>query len=265
MVTDSTLLNLEDCVQDNDKWAIRSIHYTKNGKNIAQALIQGNAVAICDGSYKDHFGTAGFVIQRWNSKVLCITGAHITPEHPEEINPYRSKLNGILAIVIVTNAQATFHDIQEGTIKQACYCESGITAIFHTYGTPKQPHHNIIHKVRQKIAASQLTWKFRHVSGHQDKFTLSHLLDIWGQLNVKMDCLAKAYWNETYQSINLFYSKLTYGWSLWIVDQKLSSWDRQALYNHAKLTNILDYWSTCQKHLQHSIRSIDWEACQQVI
>jgi hypothetical protein len=105
------LLNLEDCVQDNDKWAIRSIHYTKNGKNIAQALIQGNAVAICDGSYKDHFGTAGFVIQRWNSKVLCITGAHITPGHPEEINPYPSKLGGIvLAVVIVTGTLATSLD-----------------------------------------------------------------------------------------------------------------------------------------------------------
>jgi hypothetical protein len=83
------------------------------------------------------------------------------PGHPDDINPYRSKLGGILAIVIITEAIATFHDIANGTIEIGCDCQSGLIAVFeHVYDTPKQPHHDIIHEIHRKLADSRLTWKF---------------------------------------------------------------------------------------------------------
>jgi hypothetical protein len=103
----------------------------------------------------------------------------VTPGHPSEINPYRSELGGILSIVVVVEAIASFHDIQHGTIELGCDCEAGITTVFqHTYDTPKQPHHNLIHEIRQKLACSKITWKFRHVSGHQDKHISYQMLDM---------------------------------------------------------------------------------------
>jgi hypothetical protein len=81
----NTTKNLEEYVHENDKWAIRKIKFQENGKNIARALIQGTAIAVCDGSYKDHFGTAGFVLQRGNNSVACIIGAHVTPGHPDKV------------------------------------------------------------------------------------------------------------------------------------------------------------------------------------
>ena len=109
-------------------------------------------------------------------------------------------------MVVITEALATLHDIQEGAIKIGCDCESGIIAIFqHTYDTPKQPHHDIIHKIRAKLANSKLTWKSRHVSGHQDKHVPYHLLERWGRLNVEMDSLAKLYWNEIAKEAQPFY------------------------------------------------------------
>jgi hypothetical protein len=90
-----------------------------------------------------------------------ITGAHVTPGHPLEINPYQSELGGILAIVVVAEAFATFHGIHDGTIKIGCDCKSGITVVFeHSYDTPKHPHYDIIHKIRQKLDVSKLNWKF---------------------------------------------------------------------------------------------------------
>jgi hypothetical protein len=227
-------------------------------------LIQGTAIAVCDGSYKEDFGAAGFILQRGASKHKTIAGAHVTPGHPEEINPYRSELGGILAIVVITEAIADFHDIQTGTIELGCDCESGITAIFqHSYDTPKQPHHDLIHEIRQKIAHSKINWKYRHVEGHQDKHY--HMLDIWGQMNVEMDSLAKAYWNETYELVQPFYTESTYGWSLWTGNRKLSSWDRKTLYEHAQSTDILDHWSK-RRNIPHAqIRSIDWEAGKEAI
>jgi hypothetical protein len=190
--TTNTKTTLEDHIHDNDQWAVRSLQHKGNGQYIAQALISGKAVAVCDGSYKDQFGTAGFVIQFGNSPESRVTGAHVTPGHPEEINPYRSELGGILAIVIIVDAIASFHDIQEGTIELGCDCKSGITAIFtHIYDTPKQPHHDLIHKIRQKIAGSKIKWNYRHVQGHQDKHTSYNMLDMWGQLNIELDTMAK--------------------------------------------------------------------------
>jgi hypothetical protein len=264
--TPETTTSLAETVAESDKWAIRSIHCHDNGQNIAEALRQGTAIAVCDGSYKDQFGTAGFVLQRGDSKDARITGAHVTPGHPDDINPYRSELGGILAIVIVTEAVTTLHHIQKGVIEVGCDCQSGITAIFvHEYDTPKQPHHDLIHEIRQKIANSRITWKFRHVRGHQDNHVSYQHLDLWGQLNVEMDSLAKAYWNETNNIAPVFYPPSTFGWNIWILERKMSNWNRQALYNHAQSTDILAHWSTRRQIPTQLIQSIDWEAGKDAI
>jgi hypothetical protein len=75
------------------------------------------------------------------------TGAHVTPGHPNEMDCYRSELGGILALVILTKAIDSFHDIQAGTIELGCKCETSIipVAIFkHIYDAPKQAHFDLI-------------------------------------------------------------------------------------------------------------------------
>jgi hypothetical protein len=257
---------LTDLIHDNDTWAIAKLHCPRKGANIAAAMIKGTAVAVCDGSYKDLFGTAGYVFQHWDSKEERVIGAHVTPGHSSEINPYRSKLGGILALVVVAEAIATFHDVQAGTIELGCDCESGIIAIFeHTYDTPKQPHHDLIHEIRKKLEASRLTWKFRHVRGHQDKHLPYNLLDMWEQMNVEMDSLAKTYWNETSSSTTPFYPLSAHGWSLWVGPRKLSSWYRTSLYNHCQSHDILAHWSNRRAIPANLIHTIDWDACQDAV
>jgi hypothetical protein len=84
---------------------------------------------------------------------------------------------------------------------------------------------------------------------------------MWGQLNCEMDGLAKTYWNDTHISVLPFYPHSTFGWSIWIEERKLSSWDRQSLYEHCCSPAILKHWSTRRKIPSNLIRSIDWEAC----
>ena len=254
---------IREYVSDQDQWAIRCFECTQNGAIIAQSIIRGNAIAICDGSYKDHFGTAAFVIQQGNSKEARILGANVTPGYPEEQNPYRSEVGEIFAIVIMVEALTKVFDIQEGTIEVGCDCESGLTAIFeHKYDTPSQPHHDMIHEIRKKIAASPITWKFRHVRGHQDKHIQFQHLDLWSKLNVEMDSLAKSYWNETQSSVEPFYPSNTFGWSLWIGDRNLSTWHRHTLYNHAMAHDILEHWSIRRKIPDNQIHLTDWEASE---
>jgi hypothetical protein len=191
----------------------------------------------------------------------------VTPGHPDNINPYRSELDGILAINIITEAIATFHDINNGIIEIGCDCQSGRIAVFeeHVYDTRKQPYHDIIHEIQRKLADSGLTWKFQHIDGHQDKHISYHLLDVCGQLNVEMDSLAKVYWNDSNPLVLPFYPPSSYGWSIWVGARKLASWDRQSLYNHAQSTPILEHWSKLRNIPHHLIRSIDWEMCEHAI
>jgi hypothetical protein len=253
-------------VHGHDQWALRTFHCPNDGSHIAAAILQGTAVAVCDGSYKESFGTAGFVLQRGNSKDHRILGTNITPGSPDDINPYRAELAGIFAIVVAVEAIVAFHDIQSGSIELGCDCESGITTIFeHTYDKPKQPHYDLIHEIRQKIKASKLTWASRHVSGHQDKHVPVHLLDMWGQLNCEMDGLAKVYWNETHALVTPFFPPSTVGWSLWTNSCKLSSWHRQSLYDHAKSDKILAHWSHRRQIPPNLIHSIDWDSCKQAL
>ncbi len=62
-----------------------------------------------------------------------------------------------------------------------------------------------------------------------------------------------------------FNPESSFGWSLWIKNRKLSSWNRQALYNHAKSIDILHHWSKRRNIPHELIRSIDWEAGQNAI
>jgi hypothetical protein len=84
-------------------------------------------------------------------------------------------------------------------------------------------------------------------------------------LKVEMDSLAKAYWNKTSTLISTFYPQSTFGWSIWIGARKLSTWNRQALYNHAQSTDILDHWSKQRAIPKQFIHSIDWEAGKDAI
>jgi hypothetical protein len=118
------------------------------GVAVAQAIIQGTAIAICDGSYKDHFGTAGFAIQKGTNRAQRILGANFTPGHQDDQNPYRAKIGGIFAIVVIVEALVQKYHIRTGTIELGCDCSSGLTAIFeHDYDAPSQPHHDLIHKI----------------------------------------------------------------------------------------------------------------------
>ena len=249
-----------------DQWAVTSLDCPLQGAAIARALIQGNAIAVCDGSYKDHFGTAGFVIQLWDNQQSRIIGANVTPGHSDDQNPYRSEIGGIFGIIVVVEAVAKLYDICDGAIELACDCESGLTTIFeHTYDTPSQPHHDLIHEIRIKLAASPITWKFRHVRGHQDKHVSFHMLDMWGQLNVEMDSLAKSYWNEHHSTTLPFYPLNTSGWSIWADKRKLSNRNRNQLYDHAQSTDILSHWSERRRLPNNLITSIDWEASEDAI
>jgi hypothetical protein len=62
-----------------------------NGTEIADALQEGTAAAVSDGSYEDAQGTSAFVIEG-SSSVGRLVGVNVTPGEEESQSPWAESL-----------------------------------------------------------------------------------------------------------------------------------------------------------------------------
>lgn len=250
----------------NDHWSTERLSVPHNFDNIADAIRLGSAFALCDGSYKSKHGTAAFVIQNSSQTSGRIIGCHRTPGHPSEQDSFRSEVGGILAIVLLTNQLCQHYAISSGTMELACDCQSALTVIFvHEWDTPTQASYDLIHAARKAILCSPITWRWRHVKGHQDRHTTLDQLDWRSQLNVEIDSLAKAYWNETYASHQPFYDTSDGSWHFGFGNRQFSHLDRKLVYESCHGPPLRDYWSQKKNLSATDIQSINWEVCEDAL
>ncbi len=69
-------------------------------KNHAEAIRNCTAVAVSDGSFKEGYGTAAWVIEG-ETEDSQLLGRIIAPGGQHNQSPYRSELTGILAAIIM--------------------------------------------------------------------------------------------------------------------------------------------------------------------
>ena len=179
------------------RWALRDIAASDNGVVIAQALRDGTAVAVSDGSFKDKFGTAAWVIEGRRSDGW-VEGQCIIPGGPEDQSAYRSELGGLYAIAAMVQVICELHNIQEGSIEVAC---DGMNALAQVGEAdpiirPNGAQYDIIAATQAKIKRTNIQWKMRHVMGHQDDTQGCTVMDRWETLNCMMDERAKQHWQH---------------------------------------------------------------------
>ena len=69
------------------RWAVSRFAVADGGATIAKAIRQGIAVAVCDGSYKEAFGTAAYVVEGATmAKRMVVVLA--TPGEPSDQSSY---------------------------------------------------------------------------------------------------------------------------------------------------------------------------------
>ena len=229
---------------------------------ILNALSSGSAFALCDGSFKSGHGTAAFAIQDSYRPDGRIIGCHRTPGHTNDQNSFRSEVGGILAIVLLVNRLCHTHDIQSGSIEVACDCQSALTVVFeHEWDEPTQSSYDLIHATRRAVLQSPVKWKCRYVRGHQDQHTTFDRLDWRSQLNVEIDGLAKAYWNDTYNNHIPFYDETPTLWHLGFRGRQFSCLDKKLIYDICHGPPLQEYWKKKHRMSAEAITSINWEVC----
>jgi hypothetical protein len=180
------------------RWAVAKYAVADGGKTLAEAICKGTAIAVCDGSFKDELGMAAYVLEG-ETTANRIVVVLVTPGNAEDQSSYRSELSGIFGVVVMVHLVCEHFAIKDGSIEVGCDCESALRQVFgkgpnFEPGT-KDTDYDLQSAIRKMLENSPITWKWRHVTGHQDDDGIEEL-DRWARLNVEMDSLAKVYWND---------------------------------------------------------------------
>jgi hypothetical protein len=99
----------------------------EEGSHIAQSILEGDAIAVSDGSFKNSVGTAAWIIQSSEGE-SAMEGRAICPGIDADQSSYQSELNGILLITQIVNKVCKFCKIEEGGVTIGCDGLSALTA-----------------------------------------------------------------------------------------------------------------------------------------
>ena len=114
-----TITSLSEYLQSlpvDRKWSLEAMTIPEDeATNLAEAIKNGTAIAVSDGSFSNEFGTASWVIEGANSHGR-ITGNNISPGDRLDQNAYRSELSGLYGIVLTIQAICQFHKISNGAV-----------------------------------------------------------------------------------------------------------------------------------------------------
>lgn len=126
--TSASFKSLQDYLQSlqpNEQWCIANSLVEDGCRIIAEAIRNRVAIAVSDGSFKDAYGTAIWVLEGDTSNGRII-GCVIAPGNSSNHLAYRSELSGILAVTVMVTHLCSYFSITKGSVELAC---DGLSAI----------------------------------------------------------------------------------------------------------------------------------------
>jgi len=169
---------------------------TDKGKPIIQAITDGHAVAVSNGSFKDNQGTAAWMIYDMrNPKVALGQGVITTPGSRMAQRLYWSKLADIYGIVTTINALTKYHGHSQGSILTISNGEVALNKSMKPWtSNPLEKHFDIIHTICIGVRATKIQWKTKHIKGHQTEEALA--LSDKARWNDAMGKAVKQHWTQ---------------------------------------------------------------------
>ena len=262
LASPTTLREAVNRLPQTSNWAVTDFKCADEGKHVAQAIKDGTCIAVSDGSYKNARGTACWIIEGPDPKyrVFC---PHGIPGNATDQTAYRSELGGLYGISTMIKVLCDLHNIKQGETEIACDGLSALRRVTESHHVvrPRDKQFDIIEATRNVMASSPITWKHRHVKGHQDDFYGP--LDRWSTLNVLCDLWAKDRWAEANPLDNSL-PQTIHGepWSLWIQDRKICNQLRASVTEHVLGPPCIDYWIGKGKMDAGNTTSIDWNVLE---
>jgi hypothetical protein len=184
-----------------------------------------------------------------------------------DVDPYRSELQGVHAMMLGLFAFCTFYKISEGHVRLGC---DNSNSVRHGKGDwCKVPlsiaHADLIRAIRVIKHKLSITVDFEHVYGHQDDLLAFEDLPRLAQLNVQMDSNAKRRLIQLYeQPANpRCPSSIAYeGWQCSINGIKVTSDPGKAIRRAVFGTKLRAFLVAKHRITPSAFDDIDWDAME---
>lgn len=259
----ATLDEILDAMHPQDQWAIDNFYSEDEGQILAAGIIQGNATAVSDGSFKDQLGTSGFIL-RGSQRQLSVIGDNVVLGSPTEQSSYRSELAGISGILAVLAAVCKKYDVQDGSVTLALDGEQALLKAGSVWPlSPTDTDFDLLTDIRAKILKLPISIIWQWIRGHQDRNIAFDSLSGLAQDNVMADNIAKQRLNQCLLDAHVPASQRfgDEGWSISWRGVKLSKLDYRRLYSLMWTGPALEYWARKHRLEYGTILTIDWDTC----
>ena len=248
----------EEFNKNKSVWAeLEGLHHTDH---IAEAIQNGTACAVSDGSYFDKFGTSASVI--CNRQEKEIWARSITPGPAAAQNPHRSELAGVVCSLTIIAAICSAYQIQEGSVTVCLDGDQAIKNIQRGYVRSYFADYDILTQIHSILNRLPVSIKWKWVRGHQDDYIHFDQLEYEAQQNVRVDQAAKEFlhlhMNETVPSRTFTFPAEKF----WLVYEgnKFTQIKSADLYHKMASADILDSWSKSAGCDRGLVDEWDWEA-----
>ena len=230
------------------------------GKALAKQIHKTAVLCIADGSFKEHYGTAAFILDanNENNSWLGVVPCYGDPSFHDA---YRSEITGLLAIVTVLLAICRKHHITEGIVHIGCDNDSALARCLDEDWTCQCPTENwdVIQCTRHIISQLPISLFPVMVTGHLDKNIPYEHLNRKEQLNVDCDTLAKLWWKQTHSKPTVFRGKLPGECrELSVQGMAIKQHLEDTIFAHCSQPAILQTWQLRRNMSKEAQINIDW-------
>jgi hypothetical protein len=217
--------------------------------------------AVSDGSFKNCYGTAAWVLSCPLSPQQ-ITGQVVVPGAAHDHSSYRSELAGVYAALLVVSRLCRFFDVSSGGVLLGCNSKSALATAFvdssHRHSI-HSPSFDLLGAIRNLLLESPLTRDITHIKAHQDEKVAVQDLSEMEKLNVAMDAAAKVHIPQAYAQLR-HYTVYLEPWALWHDTTKISHNLHNTVYGIVHSSQAKLYWTRKKSMSEDTLRSIHWDA-----
>jgi hypothetical protein len=243
------------------QWTVDKIIQSDEGAAVAQAILDGTALGISDGSYKNGRCTSAALIEGPSKSHGRVLAVNRVPGHSLSQTSYRGELGGILSLLTLVRGIITLHQITNGQIRLGLDGEQAMKeAAGKSPLVSSQQSFDLLTIIRRTVESLPIDVEFFWVEGHQ--MERHGKQDYNGTLNEICDGLAKIHWNEYSTTEVPLSPPNALGWTFSVDGVIASCFDMASLYDHTYGRQVsLPYWQDDRQPIPvESITSINWDA-----
>jgi hypothetical protein len=139
-------------------------------QDLVDAIKEGCAIEISNGSHKNKWGTASLRIIADTNEAEEWAGLHVTPGRKDDQSASRSAIGGIYAMAVAIELICKFFHISNGSASFGSSCQAALYYIFdqNKKATATTNYFDLIMATRKVLDKLPIRFSHRHVLAHHD-------------------------------------------------------------------------------------------------